>query len=86
MGINFPMAKFFSFFIDSGHSVMLLPIFEDFAVTLGIVPKVFRVRRPQTKDKVERSVSFIKDNFIPGRKFTDFGDLKNQALKWCLTV
>jgi len=59
------------------------PLFADFAATLGMVPKVCRVRRPQTKGKVERSVRFVKENFLPGRTFVDLGDLNAQARQWC---
>jgi len=57
--------------------------FERFATEMGFVPKVCRVRRPQTKGKVERLVHFVRDNFMAGRRFTDFGDLQRQALAWC---
>lgn len=59
------------------------PLFEDFAATIGMVPKVCRVRRPQTKGKVERSVQFVEQNFMPGRQFMDLGDLNRQARQWC---
>ena len=49
--------------------------FEDFAADMGFVPKVCKPRRPQTKGKVERLVDYVKDNFLPGRKFQDIGDL-----------
>lgn len=57
--------------------------FEDFAVDMGFTPKVCRVRTPQTKGKVERLVHYVKDNFLPGRKFEDLSDLNRQALNWC---
>lgn len=59
------------------------PLFEDFAAAIGLIPKVCRVRRPQTKGKVERSVQFIEQSFMPGRSFTDLGDLNRQARQWC---
>lgn len=57
--------------------------FLRFATDMGFVPKVCRVRRPQTKGKVERLVHYVRDNFLPGRQFTDFGDLQAQAEGWC---
>ena len=60
--------------------------FESFAADIGFVPKVCRPRRPQTKGKVERLVDFLKDNFLPGRQFTDVEDLNQQALTWCRHV
>jgi len=59
------------------------PIFADFAAALGMIPKVCRVRRPQTKGKVERAVRFVKENFLPGRTFVDLADLNAQARQWC---
>lgn len=60
--------------------------FEDFATEMGFIPKVCKPYRPQTKGKVERLVHYLKDNFIPGRSFTDLNDLNDQALKWCKKV
>jgi transposase len=57
--------------------------FADFAAAIGMAPRVCRVRRPQTKGKVERGVQFVKNNFIPGRQFVDLGDLNRQAFHWC---
>jgi len=59
------------------------PLFEDFAATVGMVPKVCRVRRPQTKGKVDRAVQFIEQHFMAGRQFTDVEDLNRQARQWC---
>ena len=60
--------------------------FEDFAADIGFIPKVCRVRRPQTKGKVERLVRYVKENFFPGRRFTDLEDLNRQAISWCKSV
>ena len=60
--------------------------FEDFAADMGFVPKVCRVKRPQTKGKVERLVDYVKDNFLPGRQFKDLHDLNSQAFEWCRKV
>jgi len=57
--------------------------FEDFATDIGFIPKVCRVRSPQTKGKVERLVHYVKNNFLPGRKFEDLSDLNRQVTEWC---
>ena len=62
------------------------PKFEDFAVSMGFIPKVCRPRKPQTKGKVERLVYYVKDNFLPGRVFRDMADLNRQAQEWCRKV
>jgi hypothetical protein len=57
--------------------------FEDFSIDMGFIPKVCAPRRPQTKGKVERLVGYVKDNFLPGRRFEDLSDLNRQAVQWC---
>lgn len=57
--------------------------FQEFATAMGFIPKVCRSRRPQTKGKVERLVQYVRDNFMAGRQFRDFGDLQLQAEEWC---
>lgn len=56
--------------------------FQEFAKDMGSVPKLCKPRRPQTKEKVECLVHYVKDNFLPGRTFTDINDLNLQALCW----
>lgn len=60
----------------------LNPQMVDFLSFCGIVPKTHRPYRPRTKGKVERSVSYLKDNFIKGREFRDFEDLQAQGGTW----
>ena len=57
--------------------------FQEFANDMGFIPKICKARRPQTKGKVERLVHYVKDNFLPGRTFTDLNDLNLQAINWC---
>ncbi|WP_374713746.1 IS21 family transposase [Symbiobacterium terraclitae] len=59
------------------------PLFADFALAVGFVPRLCQPRRPQTKGKVESGIKFVKGNFWPGRRFTDLADLNHQALAWC---
>ena len=65
---------------------IFLPAFESFCADMGFKPSTCKVRRPQTKGKVERSVRYLKENFLPGRRFTDLYDLNRQALQWCQHV
>jgi len=67
--------------VDNGQAVWQEGV-QRFATELGFVPKVCRVRRPQTKGKVERLVQYVKKNFMPGRVFTDLDDLNVQARHW----
>ena len=59
------------------------PLFSDFMASLGVSPRVCKPYTPQTKGKVERSVSIIKSSFWPGVSFTDIDDLNEQATRWC---
>jgi transposase len=54
----------------------------DFLDHHGIVLKTHRPYRPRTKGKVERSVGYLKDNFLKGREFADLADLQTQGFHW----
>ena len=53
-----------------------------FAHHYGFQPKACRPYRAKTKGKVERSVSYLRDNFFYGRTFRDLEDLNQQVEKW----
>lgn len=56
--------------------------FCDFADHHGFTIKTHRPYRPRTKGKVERSVDYLKDNFLAGRTFTGLEDLNAQGFHW----
>lgn len=58
------------------------PLFIDFAAHYAITPRTCRPRRPRTKGKVERSIRYLKENFLTGRSFIDLSDLNLQARHW----
>jgi len=60
--------------------------FEDFAGFYGFKPILCRPYRGQTKGKVERTVSYVRDNFMTGIKFDSLEDLNNQAMNWNIKV
>jgi len=60
--------------------------FEDFAGFYGFKPVLCRPYRGQTKGKVERTVAFVRDNFMTGIKYTSLQDLNNQAMNWNIKV
>ena len=60
--------------------------FEDFAGFYGFKPILCRPYRGQTKGKVERTVRFVRDNFMIGIKYNSMNDLNGQALCWCNKV
>ena len=60
--------------------------FEDFAGFYGFKPVLCRPYRGQTKGKVERTVAFVRDNFMVGIRYKSLDDLNGQALAWCNKV
>jgi len=54
--------------------------FEDFAGFYGFKPILCRPYRGQTKGKVERTVSYVRDNFMVGIKYERLDDLNRQAM------
>jgi hypothetical protein len=59
------------------------PRFADFMVSIGVAARVCKADTPQTKGKVERTVSHVKKSFWAGIRFTDLDDLNRQAHGWC---
>jgi transposase len=59
------------------------PRFADFMVSIGVGARVCKPYTPQTKGKVERSVSHVKKSLWAGIRFTDLDDLNRQAHAWC---
>jgi len=55
--------------------------FRDFADHHGFAPKAHRHYRPPTKGKVERVLSYVKDNFLASR-FGSLEDLNTQGRNW----
>lgn len=60
--------------------------FEDFAGFYGFKPILCRPYRGQTKGKVERTVAFVRDNFMTGIRYSSLDDLNGQAVAWCNKV
>lgn len=60
--------------------------FEDFAGFYGYKPVLCRPYRGQTKGKVERTVAYVRDNFMIGIKYSSLDDLNGQAYAWCNKV
>jgi len=60
--------------------------FEDFVGFYGIKPVLCRPYRGQTKGKVERTVEFVRDNFMTGLQFKSLDHLNGMAIAWCNKV
>ena len=57
--------------------------FEDFAGFYGFKPILCRPYRGQTKGKVERTVRYVRENFMVGIRYNSLADLNSQAHAWC---
>jgi Transposase and inactivated derivatives len=60
--------------------------FEDFAGFYGFKPVLCRPYRGQTKGKIERTVRYVRENFMVGIRYSSLDDLNGQALAWCNKV
>lgn len=60
--------------------------FEDFAGFYGFKPILCRPYRGQTKGKIERTVRYVRENFMVGIRYRSLDDLNGQALAWCNKV
>lgn len=60
--------------------------FEDFAGCFSFKLVLYRPYRGQTKGKVERTVRYVRENFMIGIKYKNLEDLNRQAHAWCEKV
>ena len=60
--------------------------FEDFSGFHGFKPVLCRPYRGQTKGKVERTVQYVRRDFMVGIKYNSLNDLNGQAVNWCNKV
>lgn len=56
--------------------------FLRFSAHWSFTPRACRPYRAQTKGKVERPISYVRDNFVYGRTFLGDGDLDDQRTRW----
>ena len=59
--------------------------FVEYVQARGFVVDPARVRRPQDKPRVERSVGYVRNSFFKGESFRDRDDAQSRAEMWCLT-
>ncbi len=60
--------------------------FMDFAGYYGFKPILCRPYKPNTKGKVESSVSYVKNNFLAGRKFKSLREMNEAVKLWLMEV
>ena len=57
--------------------------FIEYAQARNFVVDPARVRRPQDKPRVERTVPFVRKSFFAGETFLDLADAQRRAEDWC---
>lgn len=57
--------------------------FVEYAQARGFVIDPARVRSPQDKPRVERTVPFVRQSFFAGETFIDLADAQQRAEEWC---
>jgi transposase len=62
------------------------PKFLAFATHYGFRPQACRVRRPQTKGKVERKFFYVETSLLNGRTFDTLEHLNEVTAQWLATV
>jgi hypothetical protein len=58
----------------------------EYAQARGFVTDAARVRSPQDKPRVERTVQYVRGNFFAGETFVDLADAQARAEAWCATT
>jgi hypothetical protein len=67
----------------SGPGAIIAPEMETFAGIFGFTFVPHRINDPDRKGRVERFFSYVENNFLAGRTFSDWQDLNRQAEQWC---
>ena len=71
--------------VDGAHSTdpRLNEAFIEYAQDRGFLIDPARVRSPQDKPRVERTVPFVRNSFFAGETFIDLADAQRRAVLWC---
>lgn len=67
----------------TGKNMVPVPEMAAFADRYGFEFHAHEVGDANRSGRVERPFSFIENNFLNGREFTDWNDLNSQARAWC---
>jgi len=65
-----------------GRTVNFNQTFLAFTGRYLFEPILCNVRKPQEKGKVESGIKYVKNNFLKGRFFRDYYDLRGQSYQW----
>jgi len=69
-----------------GKMVRFNDAFLKFLLPLRISPFACNIRSPHEKGKIEASIKYLRNNFMPARTFTDLHDIQCQVRSWLETV
>jgi len=67
----------------TGAGMVPTPEMEAFAERFGFVFAAHELGDANRSGRVERPFSFIENNFLAGRSFSDFADVNEKAVAWC---
>ena len=70
----------------SGPEAEIAPEMERFGQIFGVQFIPHAIGDADRKAKMERNFFYVERNFLPGRTFTDWQDLNEQARRWCMEV
>lgn len=71
---------------DRGEGPRLNRIFLEYAQERGFFVDPARVRHPDDKPRVERSVDYVRGAFFAGEEFSGLEDVRRRAERWCRDV
>lgn len=67
----------------TGYDMVAVPEMSAFAERFGFEFRAHELGDVNRSARVERPFDFIDNNFLAGRRFTDWEDLNRQARAWC---
>ena len=70
----------------SGANALIAPEMEAFGELFGFHFMAHAIGHSDRKGRIERPFSYVENNFLAGRTFTDWADLNAQARAWCQQV
>jgi len=70
----------------AGANARIAPEMAAFAAVFGFEFMAHAVNHSDRKGRVERPFSYVENNFLAGRTFSDWSDLNAQARAWCQDV
>jgi len=70
----------------SGANALIAPEMDAFGELFGFDFTAHAINHSDRKGRIERPFSYVENNFLAGRTFTDWADINAQARAWCQQV